>query len=263
MTTIALVDGDIFAYEAAAAAEEATDWGDGLWTLHAWEGPAKETLVSRVNEAAEAVNADRIIVALSDVENFRKSVLPTYKSNRVGVRKPMVLQPLRQHLRDTYEVFERPGLEGDDVLGILSTWDKLKGDKIIVSKDKDFRCIPGRVFYTHRPDDGIQEITEHQADLFHMTQTLTGDTTDGYKGCPGCGPKCAEKVLAAALEEGTPWANPNQLRAIYWKHVVAAYVKAKLCEEEALVQARVARILRASDYDFKNKRPILWTPPSI
>jgi DNA polymerase-1 len=34
-----------------------------------------------------------------------------------------------------------------------------------------------------------------------------------------------------------------------------------LSEEYMLRQARLARILRASDYDFKRKEPILWLPP--
>ena len=93
-----------------------------------------------------------------------------------------------------------------------------------------------------------------------MMQTLTGDATDGYVGVPGCGPKTAEKILQKALDEGTPWANPKQLREIYWKHVIAAYDKAGFGEEEALVQARVARILRAEDYDDIQKKVILWTP---
>ena len=29
-----LVDADIVAFKAASAVETATDWGDGLWTLH-------------------------------------------------------------------------------------------------------------------------------------------------------------------------------------------------------------------------------------
>ena len=256
----ALIDGDIFAYTAAATAEVATDWGEGLWTLHAQEGPALAEMEASILRAAEAVEADTIIVALSDTENFRKAVLPTYKGNREGVRKPMLLPFLKEKLGELFTVYQRPGLEGDDVLGILSTWGGLKGDKIIVSKDKDFQCIPGKVFYTHKPELGVQEITSHAADYFHFFQTLTGDTTDGYSGCPGCGPKTAEKLLNAALEEGTPWANPTQLNAIYWQHVVAAYAKKGLGEEEALTQARVARILRASDYDFKKKEPILWTP---
>ena len=260
MTTIAMFDGDIFAYEAAAAAEEPINWGDDLWTLHAYETPAKNALDERIRSLTEKLEADEVIIALSDKESFRKEILPTYKANRANVRKPMLLNVLKDYLRDNFKVFEFPRLEGDDVLGILATWENLKGDKIIVSKDKDFRCVPAKVFYANRPDDGVLEITEHQADYFHMVQTLTGDTTDNYKGCPGCGPVKAERIIQAALEEGTPWATPAQLRGLYWKHVVAAYEKAGLGAEEALVQARCARILRASDYDFKKKEPILWTP---
>lgn len=260
MTTIALIDGDIFAYEAAAAAEEPIYWGDDLWTLHAFETPAKEALDTRIRSLQEAVEADQVIVALSDSDNFRKRILPTYKSNRANTRKPMLLKPLKQYLRDTFKTYERPSLEGDDVLGILATWPALKGDKVIVSKDKDFRSIPAKVFYANRPEEGVLEVSEFEADKYHMLQTLTGDTTDGYKGCPNCGPVKAERVLQAAIDEGTPWATQAQLRQLFWQHVVATYTKAGLSEEEALVQARCARILRATDYDFKNKEPILWTP---
>ena len=41
---------------------------------------------------------------------------------------------------------------------------------------------------------------------------------------------------------------------------MSLFVKAGLDEEAALVQARVSRILRASDFDFKAKQPILWKP---
>ena len=32
-----LVDADIVAFKAATAAEQPINWGDGLWTLHAYE----------------------------------------------------------------------------------------------------------------------------------------------------------------------------------------------------------------------------------
>jgi len=40
------------------------------------------------------------------------------------------------------------------------------------------------------------------------------------------------------------------------------FVEKELTEEDALVNARLARILQTSDYDHKTKEPILWTPPS-
>ena len=39
-----------------------------------------------------------------------------------------------------------------------------------------------------------------------------------------------------------------------------SYEKAGFGEEEALTQARVARICRAEDYDLETKKVILWEP---
>jgi DNA polymerase-1 len=248
MPTIALMDGDIFAYEIAAGAEEPIHWGDGLWTLHAWEEPAKAKLEGRIEELGDSIGADRIIVAISDDANWRKDVLPTYKENRNGQRKPMLLKILKDHLAENYETFVRPSLEADDVLGILSTWKKLKGDKVIVTKDKDLQTIPGLHYLSHKEERGVFEVTEDEADLWHLIQTLSGDVTDGYKGCPGIGAVRAEKALKDL---------PPEER---WPKVVELFEKAGLGEDEALTQARVARICRASDYDFKKKEVKLWTP---
>jgi len=248
MTTIALIDGDIFAYEIAAGAEEPIHWGGGLWTLHAWEEPAKVRLEGRIEELRDSVGASRVIVALSDTNNWRKAILPTYKENRAHQRKPMLLRTLKDHLAEKYETFIRPTLEADDVLGILSTWQKLKGEKVIVTKDKDLQTVPGLHFLCHKEELGVFEVTEDEADLWHLIQTLSGDTADGYKGCPGIGVVRAEKALKDLAPEDR------------WAKVVEMFEKAGLGEDEALVQARVARVCRASDYSFENKEVKLWTP---
>jgi len=258
--TIALIDGDVYAYEIASASERPIKWDDDLWTLHACEKEAKEALVSRIHSLAETVGADEIIVALSDRENFRKEILPSYKENRAHIRRPMILGVLKEFIQEEFNTFIRPGLEGDDVLGILSTWKKLKGRKIVITVDKDFNTIPGTIYYSNSGE--LVEVSEHEANRAHMMQTLTGDPADGYYGCPSIGPVTAAKILDEVLDEGTPWADQEQLYRMYWDAVVETYAKKGLSEEEALVQARVARILRASDYDFKGKKPILWTPPT-
>lgn len=272
--TIALMDGDIFAYEIAAGAEEAINWGEGFWTLHAFEEPAKARLHSRIEELAAAVDAERIIVCLSDKDNWRFNVLPTYKSNRSTVRRPMLLATLKAYLDDNFEVFIRPGLEADDTLGILSTWKGLKGEKIIITKDKDLQTIPGLHYLSHKEELGVFEVTEEEADKWHLIQALAGDTTDGYGGCPGIGVETARKII----EEPHGWeayehtfktgqrAGETEVRwkkcdvGSPWAAVVSHYERAGLSEAEALTQARVARICRASDYDMKKKEVRLWTP---
>jgi DNA polymerase-1 len=88
-----------------------------------------------------------------------------------------------------------------------------------------------------------------------MKQTLTGDTSDGYPGCPGYGPVSAEKLLDnfTALDGGF-------LLDEAWKAVVQQYIKKGQTEEDALVQAQLARILRSGDWDAEKKEVKLWTP---
>lgn len=198
-----------------------------------------------IAEVKEALKADEIIVALTDEVNWRKEVMPTYKGHRRD-RKPIIYRALRSYVDEKYRSYKRPKLEGDDILGILMTHPKIvPGDKIMVSIDKDMKTVPGNLVNWNDPTREIQVITEDQANYWHLYQTLTGDTADGYPGCPGIGPKSAEKILAK---------DPG------WNSVVAAYAKAGLSEEVALMNARVARICRASDYNFKEMAVRLWAP---
>jgi len=242
---IALIDGDILVYQAAAVAEKPVDWGDGLWTLHAEEEEAWAHFQSALNVTLEAVGTETFILAFTDKKNFRKDVLPTYKSNRTGVRKPMLLPYLRSRAEARYVCQTMEGLEGDDVLGIIATKEP-KGDYVICTIDKDLKTIPCKHY-----NFGTKEFFEtdvETSDKYHLLQTLTGDTTDGYKGCPSIGIKTAEKILQDIKPEDM------------WEAVVSTYAKAGLGEEEALTQARVARILRATDYNFNTKEVILWNP---
>lgn len=248
-----LVDADMFAYQACASVENEIDWGNDIWTLHADLSDAKGKFIDKLSDAIEKAlgylqhNGDyKVIFCLSDRDNFRKRILPTYKANRAGKRKPVCYRGLVAWICETYESCIKPELEADDCIGILATLKANKGHTIIISGDKDMRCIPCH-FYDYGRDE-FATISEAQADYWHMYQTLIGDATDGYSGCPAIGAKTAEKILT----EDASWAN-----------VEAQFLRKGLTVEEALVQARVARILRASDYDFKSKEVITWTPSGV
>lgn len=255
-----LIDGDTLVFEAAIAHEYEAQWDWGLWTLHAHLDPAIVQLDAAIDEIAEKLQASRVIIALSDDSRWRNAVMPEYKNHRQKTRKPIIYRPLREYLHETREVFQRPGLEGDDVLGILSTHPKLiDGEKIIVSLDKDMYTIPGLIVnYKRAREDDHWEPTAvgvAQADYNHMLQTLSGDTTDGYKGCPGLGPKKAADLLMPV------WQGKEFPVKLAWQTVVSAYQREGLGELVALQNARVARICRHTDYDFKEKQVRLWTPP--
>jgi len=248
MTTTLLIDGDIFIYKAAVGAQVAVEFEGGQWGLAADLPSAIAHFDDTIDQLEAQLGANKSVIALSDRANFRKEVMPSYKSNRKSTQRPLLLEPLRQHVRESYGFFERPTLEADDVLGILATNPKMiKGGKIIVSSDKDMRTIPCTLF---NPDLGgePERITEAAADYSFHVQILTGDRVDGYGGCPGVG-----KVKAMRLLADSP---PTE----WWNIIVATYEKAGLKEEDALTTARVARILRHEDYNYKEKKPCLWTP---
>ncbi len=258
MRTI-LLDGDIVAYQIACRNETTIDWGpdengaDVIQRSTDME-EAKVQIDKHIWSLKKMLGAHRVIVCLTDSQNFRKEILPSYKSNRKGVIKPALLTEIRKYLHESQEVFIRPFLEADDVMGILSTMGDNKlisGERVIVSIDKDMKSVPGLLFNPHHVDRGVIEISTEQADLEHMRQTLTGDATDGYGGCPGIGKGKVDKVLTKKHPEQT-----------HWELVVRAYEAKGLTEEDALVQARVARICRIEDYDLVNKRVIPWNPPT-
>jgi DNA polymerase-1 len=250
MTTTLLIDADIVGYKFAAAGQTGVDWdGDGEKSLIVDDFPQVAAEVdSYLSQLYVQLQADRMIICLScpSAENFRLKVLPSYKENRKDVKKPVHLSAIRSYLSLHYETYQKPTLEADDVMGILSTHPTLiKGKKIIVSEDKDMKTIPGWL-YNPRKDEYPRLISQSAADYWHLYQTLVGDTTDNYKGCPKVGHAGAEKLL-----------NEEQS----WDAVKWMYHCKGLTEEDALVQARVARICRYEDYDYSKKGVILWQPP--
>lgn len=261
MKAILLIDGDQFVFKATAALEKDTRWDDQNHVLYSNADECWTNVQSMLDRIFERFRSNEHALCFTTAPNFRREVDPTYKMNRSS-RKPLCYSEIRERCETKYNCLAMPGLEADDVMGILAT--KPNGQhKIIVSQDKDMRSIPGTVWN----GKDLLAITEPEADLFHLMQTLTGDTSDGYPGCPGIGPKKAEVILHPTTNADAKFADgsvfiPNPTVAQGWPLVIAAYLKAGLTEEHALTQARLARILRWTDWDGENKRPILWTPPS-
>lgn len=236
--TLLLIDGDIVAYKAAASAETPIDWGDGLWTLHAHEADVSIRVDEQIHKLTQEAPVKDCVVALSDKENYRKGIAPYYKANRSNVRKPMLLNYAKEYMHQHYNTIIYKGLEADDVLGILGT---ANTDTIIWSEDKDLLTIPAK----HWIDGEVVEQTMEQADRMFYYQTLIGDTTDNYKGCPKVGAITANKLLDVDCS---------------WDTVVTAFTKQGLSETIAIEQARLARILRNGEYDTDTGEVKLWTP---
>ena len=234
-----LIDADFIVYKSCAAAETELDWSDDTILVTSNFNDAYNATTRELVKIRDQFGSfTPLILFFSDVKNFRKKILPEYKGHR-NRKKPCGYRRVINKLKTEFEVIIYPNLEADDAMGIYAT--KNPGNTI-VSPDKDMKQIPGSLYNL----DERFTITREEGAKWHLIQTLAGDQTDGYSGVPGIGVKRAETLFN---KEGYSW-----------KTVVNDFESKDLTENDALVNARLARILTIDDYDLKKKEARLWTP---
>jgi 5'-3' exonuclease len=235
-----LIDADYIVYKCCAANETEIDWGDEVITVTSRFSDAYSMVERELLKIATDLGCfDDSILFFTDSVNFRKRIDPAYKGHR-NRKKPCGYRRVINKLKEDYQVVVMPELEADDALGIYAT--KEPGH-IICSPDKDMRQIPGDLYDL---SDGVITITKEEGDRWHYIQTLAGDQTDGYSGVPGFGIK---RAVSFFEENGYSWSS-----------VVKAFESKGLTESVGLANARLAKILQCTDYDFDTQSVKLWTP---
>ena len=230
-----LIDADFIVYKACAAAESEVDFGNDVILVTSNFSDALSASKREITKLENKFGTfTSVILFFSDSVNFRKKILPEYKGHR-NRKKPCGYKRVINALRKDYKVIIKPTLEADDSMGIYAT--KYPGN-IIASPDKDMKQIPGQLYNF----DETFTITPTEGAKWHLIQTLAGDQTDGYGGVSGIGVKRAVSLF--------------EDKGYSWRTVLDAFDD----EENALINARLARILTVDDYDFKKRRPILWSP---
>ena len=234
-----LIDADFIVYKCCAACETEIDYGEDVIFVTSNFSDAYNAVKREIQQIQDVFGSfSKPILFFSDSKNFRKKISPDYKGHR-NRKKPCGYKRVIRNLKIEYDVIIMPELEADDAMGIFAT--KFEGN-IIVSPDKDMRQIPGKLYNL----EDTTYITPEEGARWHLIQTLAGDQTDGYSGVHGIGVKRAEVLFN---KEGYSW-----------QTVIKAFEDKGLTEEDALLNARLARILTDEDYDSKQKQPKLWTP---
>lgn len=258
----ALIDADILVYQAAIGSTKEIDWdGTGPTTMiNLPEGLSQ--CRRKIKSWLDKSKCDKPLLVLSDRSKpkgtFRYNVYADYKANRTG-DKPAVLSDLTDALCEEFPYVSMAHLEADDVIGLMLTGPD--GPRYAaVSLDKDMLTLPGKVCIIGTKGEVTRrKITPFEADYNWMHQTLTGDTVDNYKGCPGVGQIGADEALRAC-KTSADLIEVTKKRFIT-QHKHKSWGKKFFTMDpidEFLMNARCARILRHGDYDTKSCEVRLW-----
>lgn len=141
-------------------------------------------------------------------KTFRHEAYPEYKANRSETPEGILIAvPYIKRILEAYRipVVIVPGYEADDVIGTLAHMSQDHGfETYMVTGDKDFAQLVTPHVKVLNPGKGeilgVEEVKEKyglQSPLQVIDMlALMGDSADNIPGCPGVGPKTAEKLIA-------------------------------------------------------------------
>lgn len=242
----------------------------------------------------DAHNPTKLVLCWDDWEAgpaVRKSILKSYKDH--GPPNPERVESqkrVREQMFSLMEFFSAldvkqaraPRWEADDVMGTLAKRYGVVGDEkvLIFTGDRDLlQCITSDVTVLRPMSDGTfkeeTEATVQEAYGVSVKQlidfkALTGDASDGYKGCPGIGEKSAARILQAhgglrpaiARSSDDSWGElPERWAKLLQEHELAVLDCAKLATINVDVELDFVKRKR----DFKKAMGLLhkWQMKSL
>jgi DNA polymerase-1 len=153
-----------------------------------------------LNKLFAELNVQDYKLYLTGDTNFRYSIYPEYKAQRLKVPKPEFLQDVKDYLVDEYDAEVSEGCEADDRLGVDQHIYIEQGiDSRIVSIDKDLDQVIGNHYNPRHKREYI--ISPNDSIRFFYYQLLVGDAADNIKGAKGIGPKNAARILDGCVTE--------------------------------------------------------------
>jgi hypothetical protein len=163
----------------------------------------------------EELESEDYVIYVKGEGNYRYELFPDYKANRDGAHIPFHLKDCYKHIVDFWGAIECHGEEADDQLGIqqcrnnyvyhtMMLEDQHHGCKetVIVTRDKDLKCIPGWNYNWYKKE--LVHVSKKEALQNFYIQLITGDTSDNIPGLSEKAPKkraYPTKPILAMTEE--------------------------------------------------------------
>ncbi len=218
----------------------------------------------------EKENPDYIGVVFDvSAPTFRHEMYKEYKANREEM--PEDLRKSIPYIRRIIEAFnipiiEKEGFEADDVIGTLAK--KAEKDGFItymMTPDKDYAQLVSEHVVMYKPGKaggdaevwGLDQVKENygieRAEQMIDILGLMGDTADNIPGCPGIGPKTAQKLIGDFGSIDGIYQNTDKLKGKQKENLIEH-------EEQVRLSRTLATIITDVPIEFEKEKLIREEP---
>ncbi len=196
---------------------------------------------------------------------FRHEMYKEYKAHREAM--PDDLRQSIPYIKEmitamNIPVVEVAGFEADDVIGTLANKAEIEGFKVfMMTPDKDYAQLVTENIFVYKPARGGNEAeiwdkekvlekfkvtTDHIIDLLG----LMGDSADNIPGCPGVGPKGAEKLITSFGSIEGIYDNLDQLKGKQKENLINFKEQIALSKVLATIDKEVQVDFNSADYEI-------------
>jgi len=220
-------------------------------------------VTNTIVQLLEKENPDYVgIVFDVSAPTFRHEMYKPYKANREEM--PEDLRKSIPYIRKLIEAFnipiiEKAGFEADDVIGTLAKKAEKEGfTTYMMTPDKDYAQLVSERTLMFKPGKaggdaevwGLEEIRQNfgieKAEQMIDILGLMGDSADNIPGCPGIGPKTAQKLIGKYGSIDGIYENINDLKGKQKEKLVEN-------EEQVRLSRTLATIITDVPIDFDQK----------
>ncbi len=169
--------------------------------------------VNTLEDLLKKENPTHIAVAFDPSgKTFRHEAFEAYKAQREATPEDIkIAVPYIKQIIDAYNIkqIEVPGFEADDVIGTVSKKAEKDGFQVyMMTPDKDYGQLTSQNIMIYKPkygDSGFEVLNDKDVmEKYGLNSPLQmidylglmGDASDNIPGCPGVGPKTAQKLLS-------------------------------------------------------------------
>ena len=226
-----IIDGDSYIYKASCACSKLFNIEGDIYYEGYDLNRAREYMKDIVTLICDkcSVSDYVIVLAHNGTKNFRYTINPNYKSNRKNIKRPIMLDLVRDMVVKEFTTASLPYLEADDVVRIM--YESGEGNSI-ASIDKDLKTFPCKIYDSYH--DTFTYVMPQQAEANFKRQLLIGDTCDGYSGIKGVGKATADKLL---------------IKGISIDEIAQMYIENGMSLDDFKMTYNCAKIIGSDDYN--------------